>query len=111
MATKFNKAKQRFVDQGRNDIELCEDEYQSWSTKCKFYDKIEQDYFWAIPYNVLTNKSMHPKRLLKEKTINIEEAKQRFTNKKKTDVEFCDDDYFGWCSKSKFYDKVAKEYF
>lgn len=108
---KFNKARQRFIDRGRNDIELCEEGYQGWSTKSKFYDKIEKDYFWAIPYNVLANKSVHPNRLLKEKIINIEEAKRRFKNKGKLDVVFCENDYNGWCYKSKFYDLVERDYF
>lgn len=64
----FDKAKQRFIDQGREDIELCEDEYKSWAQKAKFFDKIENDYFYSVPRAVYKRKSVHPNRR-KEKRV------------------------------------------
>lgn len=58
----FHEAKQRFVDQGRTDVELCEDGFKNWTKKSKFYDKTVNDYFWAIPKSVYNQKSSHPKR-------------------------------------------------
>jgi hypothetical protein len=58
----FQEANQRFIDQGRNDIQLCEDGYEGWNKKSKFYDLIEKDYFYSIPVNVFRQKSCHPVR-------------------------------------------------
>jgi len=44
----FTEAKKRFAYRG--DIELVE--FVSWKKKSKFFDKIEQDYFWSIPADV-----------------------------------------------------------
>ena len=106
----FDIAKKRFDI--IKDIELCKEEYVSWSVLAKFYDKIEKDYFWGIPYNVLANKSVHPNRRGSPKhKITFEAACKRFVDKNKEDVELCEEEYVSWITKSKFYDKIEKDYF
>lgn len=69
----YEKAKSRFIEQGRTDISLCEDGYNGWKEKSKFWDAIVQDWFWAIPKNVFVQKSVHPKRAIENrKNTNIE---------------------------------------
>lgn len=69
----YEKALERFQLQGRTDIVLCEDEYNGWKEKSKFWDKIVKDWFWAIPKNVYVQKSCHPARSVENrKNTNIE---------------------------------------
>ncbi len=69
----YEKAKNRFLEQGRTDITLCEDDYNGWKEKSKFWDEIIKDWFWAIPKNVFMQKSTHPKRAMENrKSTNIE---------------------------------------
>lgn len=58
----FKIAEKRFIEQGREDIFLCEDGFSGWKKKSKFFDKIIDDFFWSIPKNVYTVKSSHPRR-------------------------------------------------
>jgi hypothetical protein len=105
----FEEAKKRFIDQGRTDIELCEDEYIGWCLKAKFYDLIQKDYFYNIVRVVCKYKLVHPKRRCKG--ISFKQAKERFDKQGREDIEICEDGYKGWMNKSKFYDKVAKKFF
>ena len=69
----YEKAAERFQIQGRGDIILCEDGYNGWKEKSKFWDKIIKDWFWAIPKNVYVQKSCHPERSIENrKNTNIE---------------------------------------
>ena len=63
----YKEAYERFVIQGRTDIQLCEEEYNGWKKKSKFFDNIENDFFWAVVSNVYKLKIVHPNRR-KEKT-------------------------------------------
>ena len=58
----FAIACERFLLQGRNDIELIEEYYFSWKKNARFYDKVVGETFDAIPKNVYAQKSSHPKR-------------------------------------------------
>lgn len=57
----FQIANELFIKQGRTDIQLCEDGYNGWCKKSKFFDLIVKEYFLAIPRNVYWTKSS-PKR-------------------------------------------------
>lgn len=66
--TSFEEAKRRFVEQGREDIELLEENYKSWKRdKATFFDKIIGEIFWASPQSVYNQQSMHPKRSLERR--------------------------------------------
>lgn len=68
----YEEAKNRFLNQGRTDIFLCEDGYNGWKEQSKFWDEIVQDWFLAIPKNVFVQKSAHPKRAVtNRKNTNI----------------------------------------
>jgi len=68
----YEVANERFVSQGRVDIELCEDGFEGWKKKSKFFDKVIGEYFWSIPKNVFVTKSAHTKRAMeKRKQTNI----------------------------------------
>jgi hypothetical protein len=69
----FQEANQRFQDQGRNDIQLCEDGFIGWTKKSKFYDLIVNEYFTAIPQNVYKQKSGHPLNKFKKMKKSIQE--------------------------------------
>jgi hypothetical protein len=70
----YLQAKQKFADQGRNDIELIEENYRSWKReKAAFLDKVIGEIFWALPFNVYNQHSTHPKRALEQRKLtNIE---------------------------------------
>jgi len=63
----FEDIKKRFIDQGRTDIEICEDDFQGWKKKSKFFDKVQGEYFWSIPYRVWKEEIVHPKRVAKKR--------------------------------------------
>jgi len=63
----FQEAQKRFKEQGRTDIQICEEGFNGWKKKSKFWDNIEKDYFWAIPRNVFQQKSSHPKRAQRQR--------------------------------------------
>lgn len=58
----YEEAKKRFLDQGRQDIELIETGYVSWKCISLFFDKVHGDYFKSIPKNVYVQRSCHPSR-------------------------------------------------
>lgn len=60
MVISFEDAEKRLNH--RTDIKLCKEFYISWSSKAKFFDFIVNDYFDAIPRNILKYNSSHPKR-------------------------------------------------
>lgn len=99
----FQEAIKRF--ESRDDIELVE--YNGWTHKAKFYDRVVKDYFIETPDRVLHNKTKHPLRSKKKKPIQEKEAFQRFSNR--TDIKLVE--YNGWSNKAKFYDHVVKDYF
>jgi hypothetical protein len=53
---------EKFIDQGRKDISLCPETIVGWKKKAKFFDHVQQDWFWSIIKNVYTQRSCHPKR-------------------------------------------------
>jgi len=63
----YTEAKQKFIDQGRGDVELLEKNYKSWKTKTAFLDKVVGEIFWACPCNVYNQQSSHPKRSLEQR--------------------------------------------
>lgn len=63
-ALTFEQANKKFIEQGRNDIELCEDEYNGWTKKSKLFDKVVKKYFYAVPKQVYFTKSGHMDRKL-----------------------------------------------
>jgi hypothetical protein len=56
----FEEALKRF--EHRDDITLCEDGWNGWKKKSKFYDKVWGEYFFSIPKSVFDQKSVHPDR-------------------------------------------------
>ena len=70
----YSEAKQKFIDQGRNDIELVEGDYRSWKReRAAFLDKVVGEIFWAFPFNVYNQRSSHPLRAMEQrKATNIE---------------------------------------
>jgi len=69
----FEVVKKRFDEQGRLDIELCEDGFVGWKHKCKFYDAIQGEFFFAVPKSVFSQMSCHPKRAIDNRSkTNIE---------------------------------------
>ena len=46
----FEEALERFAD--RDDIILCEDGWNGWKVKSKFFDKILNEEWWAVPHSV-----------------------------------------------------------
>jgi len=97
--TTYVIACKRFEEQGRTDIQLCEEGYFGWHSKSKFFDIDIGEYFWSIPYDVYRHKSGHKKRTAqkrKKSLINrygidyqldfIEKSKA--TNRRKYGVDF-----------------------
>ena len=66
--TNFKEASARFVEQGRDDIELLEENYRSWKRdKATFLDKVVGEIFWAKPMSVYVQRSSHPKRIQEQR--------------------------------------------
>lgn len=63
----YAAAKQKFIDQGRVDIELLEKGYVRWKDKAVFLDCTLGEEFMAIPSNVYAQKSFHPKRSMEKR--------------------------------------------
>ena len=100
----FQEALERFRD--RNDIVLCEDGWNGWNKKSKFYDKVLKKEWWALPRSVFKRKSIPLNRSsVKQITFKIATAKL----KDRDDIVLCEDGWNGWTKKSKFYDKVLKK--
>lgn len=91
----FEEAKNR-LSKTNNYIELIE--YEGWSKKALFLDKVINETFEAVPDNVLRQGAIHPKRR-KNQAVSKKEALQRFQNKRS---KLCE--YYGWTKKSKFID-------
>ena len=69
----YEEAKKRFEEQGRSDLELIEEKYVSWKQDALFFDKVYNEYFTAIPKNVYSQRSCHPKRAVENrKQTNID---------------------------------------
>jgi hypothetical protein len=77
---KFFDALEKFKQQGRKDIEICEDGYNGWCKKSKFYDLIVGDFWWARPEKVYFEKSSHPKRHGKNTKYIIKESGETIFN-------------------------------
>lgn len=58
----YVEARQKFIDQGRNDILLLENGYVRWKVNAVFFDNIIGKEFTAIPHNVYVHHSSHPLR-------------------------------------------------
>jgi hypothetical protein len=63
----YEEAKQKFIDQGRNDIVLLESGYVRWKANAVFFDNIVNEEFIAIPHNVYVQRSCHPKRSIEKR--------------------------------------------
>jgi hypothetical protein len=106
----FIEAQKRFSD--RDDISISENDWLGWKEKCRFFDKIEQEFFWAIPEYVFRLKTSHPKRGTKKSSqsrrMPLETVLKRFADR--DDISLCQESYKGWCEQAQFFDKVAKKY-
>lgn len=58
----FKEIKEKFIEQGRIDIEICEDGFEGWKKKSKFYDKVVKKYFFSVPKRVFEKNGVHPER-------------------------------------------------
>lgn len=69
----YEEAKKCFENQGRADILLLEEEYESWRKKATFLDLVTGEKFSAIPKMVFYQKSAGPKRAKEQrKKTNME---------------------------------------
>jgi len=68
----FQKAQKKFKEQGRTDIQLCEDGYVGWSKKSKFVDLETKEEFWSIPYMIFKRKSAPLRKKERFKQTNLE---------------------------------------
>lgn len=63
----YKEIKKRFIEQGRPDIEICEDGFEGWKKKSKFFDKVTQSYFFSVPKRVYDFEGVHPIRAKERK--------------------------------------------
>lgn len=64
----YVEAKQKFIEQGRDDIELLEEGYVSWKrADAVFLDKVIGEIFYAEAHNVYAQRSSHPKRIQEQR--------------------------------------------